>query len=163
MDPVDWERVPYIFISSVASRPTMCKMASRPPGCWSIHSPRCKANPSWITIGSPCATCRLISAGEIVLCRDMIAGEGRGGEQELATDLIQRDTAAYKGTRHKSFGTLTSWAAGPHSELPLRGLSPARTVGTEARGQAPHSHAKGLDRERGMPRKGLSEYAHQRD
>ena len=31
---VDWRKLRlYILISSVASRPTMCSIASRPPGC----------------------------------------------------------------------------------------------------------------------------------
>lgn len=36
----------YMLISSVASLPTMCRMASLPPGWRLIHSPRCRTWPS---------------------------------------------------------------------------------------------------------------------
>lgn len=54
----------YAVISSVASRPIMCKIARRPPGCLSSHELRRRTYSSKITIVSPSAIMASTASGD---------------------------------------------------------------------------------------------------
>ena len=62
----------YAFISSVASLPTMCMMAKRPPGCLSSHESSFRTESSKITIVLPWAIKPSTVRRDIISSRPMV-------------------------------------------------------------------------------------------
>jgi hypothetical protein len=88
----------YAWISSVASLPTMCTIASRPPGCLGIQESSRRTTSSKMMMIWPSAMRPLISLGVITLSRAMVAMM-RSGQQPGREEVLyrNRDTGGEDG------------------------------------------------------------------